>query len=207
VDEIPEALSEERSNNASTIFRGDQGLDVATWFQCYLVCTRHWDLHHIDEDGGGLNVSNSFHSHSHTIVEKGYTLKTTENNTHATLYLQIKQRNSNKVIKLSGRADYIVAREGSTYATYMDRAHILAVIKIQSQDDEELCELQMQVYLLIFMNIIRPSRLIGLLALKDGRVKAYKAIWDHESKAVYEQNDYFHVSNIGDVLHSLLSDA
>ena len=92
----------------------------------------------------------------------------------------------------------------------MDESHILCVIEIQSKHraaDEAVCEPQMQVYLLILMNKVRPTQLLGFLVLDDGRVKAFKARWDENSKGVYEKNDYFHVSCIGEMLHSLLTEA
>lgn len=120
------------------------------------------------------------------------------------MYLQIKHKSSGKVVILGGRADFIVSKGGSTYATHMDRDHILCVIEVQSKRDEARCELQMQVYLLILMNVVRPTRLLGFLVLDDGRVKAFKATWDKEGKGIYEQNDYFHVSLIGEVIHDLI---
>jgi hypothetical protein len=209
VDNIPDALREDVSNNASAIFNGTHAGEIAAWFSSYLVLPRGWDLHH-PVGGGGLNISNSFDAHKNQISERGYVLTDIGNSTHATNYLQIKHKSSNKVILLGGRADYIVSKAGSTYATYMDKNHILCVIEVQSkhgQSDVPSCELQMQVYLLILMNKVRPSRLLGLLVLDDGRVKAFKATWDASGQGIYEQNDYFHVSIIGDVLHALLSDA
>lgn len=82
--------------------------------------------------------------------------------------------------------------------------HPLVVIEIQSKPDEERCELQMQVYLLLLMNTRGLRRVFGILVYNDGRCRAYKASRDVGNNCVYEQDEIFYVCHIARVIADLL---
>jgi hypothetical protein len=152
VANIPESLvpEENKSCHASTMFNNK---DPATmkWFRENLVMPIEWFLDHPHDIPP--NASNKFEEQLPSFGRLGYKAWNIENRQHATSYLSLVSEADNSVITIGGRADYLITREEITAAQYFNS--ILCVIKIQSKHGDrntELCELQMQVYLLILMN-------------------------------------------------------
>lgn len=84
---------------------------------------------------------------------------------------------------IAGRVDFIVTRADATTVNYLNE--MLCVIEIQSKDNEDECELQMLVYLLIFMNTKKNlHQLVGFLVYKDGQCRAFKASRDAYNNCV-----------------------
>jgi hypothetical protein len=103
---------------------------------------------------------------------------------------------------IAGRADYLVTLADASQADYLNR--MLCVIVVQSKDDDELCELQMLVYLLIYMNTKHLKWLLGLLVYRDGQCRAFKATRGVDNDIIYAMNDRFHIAYMSDIFHDIV---
>eukprot|EP01038_Epipyxis_sp_PR26KG_P017366 gene17366-23987_t len=95
---------------------------------------------------------------------------------------------------IGGMADFVITYSNVTKARYLN--DILCVIEVQSKENEELCIMQMLVYLLILMNTKHLQKLVGFLVLNNGLCRAFKATRNENGDYLYEQNGLFHVSYI-----------
>ena len=68
--------------------------------------------------------------------------------------------------------------------------------------DIPLCEVQLQLYLMLAMNKLNLSAVVGFLVQDDGMCRTYKAS-RARSIIMYEQNDLVHIFRIADVLHNI----
>jgi hypothetical protein len=107
-------------------------------------------------------------------------------------------------ITIGGRADYLITKGNVSKAEYLNK--ILCVIEIQSRDGEELCQLQMQVYLLILMNTKHLHALVGFLIFKNGLCQAFKATIDEAGGCIFEMNDRFHICYLCTVMVDVLEE-
>ncbi len=73
---------------------------------------------------------------------------------------------------------------------------------MQSNSDEERCELQLMVCIFVFMNKYGLEQVVGFLICTDGQVRAYKASRT-PTNIMYEGADRFHVQHIKPVLNQL----
>ena len=109
-------------------------------------------------------------------------------------YLTIRHRSGRKIL-LSGLADFILTDQSADEADFL--FHTLVVIEIQSQPDDALSELQIQVYLLLIMNTRALQSVFGVLVYTDGRCRAYRASRGGlGNNCVYEQNGIFYVIHL-----------
>ena len=118
-------------------------------------------------------------------------------------YLTIRDRSGRKIL-LSGLADFILTDQSADEADFL--FHTLVVIEIQSQPDDALSELQIQVYLLLLMNTRALQSVYGVLIYTDGRCRAYWASRGGVgNNCVYEQNGIFYVIHLPQVIGGLLN--
>lgn len=204
VPSIPEGLipeDKDKSCHASPMFSNEP--DAINWFEDNLVKVKEWALDHsIDVPP---NATHRFTDQIEVFERMGYKVWNINNNQHATSYIKvISEANANHVITIAGRADYLVTKADVTKSEYQHKT--LCVIEIQSKPDTKLCELQMQVYLLILMNTKNLLALVGFLVLDDGQCRAFKATRDEAGGCMFEMNDTFHVTFIAEVMHKVLAD-
>jgi hypothetical protein len=115
---------------------------------------------------------------------------------------QVTCKSHQKLLKSS-----LLVEERIICCTAVNYLHsILCVIEIQSKEDIQKCELQMQVYLLILMNTKNLPALVGFLIFKDGNCRAFKATRDESGGCLFEMNDLFHVCHIAEVMCNILGD-
>jgi hypothetical protein len=146
VEFIPDSLypvEEDKSIHASNMFDG--GVEIVDWFRQNLVMAREWTLEHRSDILP--NSSNLFIDYCRSFEVLGYKLWNIEYKQHATSYLKVSLKsNPLRFITIGGRADYLITKSEITISEYLNK--ILCVIEIQSKQNIEKCELQMQVYLL-----------------------------------------------------------
>lgn len=205
VKDIPDTLlpeEEDKSCHASTMFN-DENPTTINWFRENLVMTQNWDLNHPNDVPP--NASNRFIDYHQTFAELGYKIWNIENKQHATSYLKVSCKdNTNKFITIAGRADYLITKRDITIAEYLNKT--LCVIEIQSKPDITLCELQMELYLVILMNTKHLRALVGFLVLDNGLCRAFKATRDDMGDCLFEMNDLVHLTYVAGVMHSVLQD-
>jgi hypothetical protein len=204
VNFIPDYLlnDDDESNHASTMFI-DTSHDVESWFYANLVRPIEWNLEHPDDPPPA--ASRSFLDYIETFSQYNYKVWDIQYKIHATTYLQLTSNlDISKTTFIAGRADFLVTPKSSSKATYL--SEMLCVIEIQSKTNEQQCELQMLVYLLILMNTKHLKKLVGFLVYNDGQCRAFKANRDIDNNCVYEINDRFHVSHIALMLNNILMD-
>jgi hypothetical protein len=203
VNDIPDALlpeEEDKSCHASTMFDDPRAIQ---WFRENLVIPQDWELDHPHDVPP--NASNRFPHYLDEFLSLGYKPWKIENKLHATSYLKvISNADNNKFITIAGRADYLITKTGVTVAEYLNKT--LCVIEIQSKPEVELCELQMQLYLLILMNTKHLPALAGFLILDNGQCRAYKASRDEMGDCLFEMNDLFHIAYLPRVMDEVLRD-
>lgn len=201
--DIPDALlpeEEDKSCHASTMFEDPMAIE---WFQNNLVLPHEWDLEHPNDVP--QHASTRFISYEAAFLRLGYKIWKIENKQHATSYLKVVSSNDdNKYIVIAGRADYLITKRDVTVAEYLNKT--LCVIEIQSKPQVNLCELQMQLYLLILMNTKRLSALAGFLILDNGQCRAFKASRDEMGDCLFEMNSLFHVCHLPEVMDRVVRD-
>jgi hypothetical protein len=172
---------------------------IIDWFHSNLVQRMEWNLEH--PDTAPSDASHDFNSYKHKFTELGYKVWDMQNKQHANSYIKLTSRENSRWTLLAGRADFLITTNDVTAADYLNK--ILCVIEIQSNDNEERCEMQMLVYLLILMNTRHLRELLGFLVYRNGLCRAFKASRNEDGNCVYEMNKTFHVVHIADVFHSL----
>jgi hypothetical protein len=118
----------------------------------------------------------------------------------------------NRVFDLSGRPDFMITHPTNKNGVKTTKASLLSdvlcIIEVQSKHrdkDIPMCEIQLQLYLVLAMNIGGLNSLIGFLVQDDGMCRTYRATRQPEA-LVYEQNDLVHVSHLPAVLTKLLAE-
>ena len=191
---------EDKSCYASTMFSNNP--DIIPWFKENLVMPREWQLDHPHDI---IPYSSYiFTDYFETLISLGYKAWKIENKQHATSYLKVTSQTDGSFITIGGRADYLITKSNVSIAEYLNK--ILCVIEIQSKDDEELCQLQMQVYLLILMNTKYLYALVGFLIFKNGQCQAFKATRDEAGGCIFEMNDRFHICYLCRVMVEVLEE-
>jgi hypothetical protein len=195
----PDGDDDDSSVHASTMFNTDTR-SRSQWFKETLVTPRAWELAHPNDVPMG--ATHLFSDYISSFV--GFRVWDIQNRQHATSYLRVSSVQDPLVFSIiGGRADYVVTSATSTLANYLNT--ILCVIEIQSKENENLCELQMLVYLLILMNTKHLPFLVGFLVRTDGQCRAFKATRDEFGGCIFEMNDLFHVSYIATIFNNILS--
>ena len=144
------------------------------------------------------NASNLFNNYIQNFKNNGYKVWCTQNNHHATSYLQLTSKQTSESILISGRADYLITPNHATKANYLNE-----IIEIQSKDDEELCINQMLIYLLILMNTKNLKQVIGFWIYSNG---LYSKSYQRSQWELYAwQNDSFHLTYIFQIFQFVLS--
>jgi hypothetical protein len=200
VTSIPDSLlpaEEDKSCHASTMFNGNT--EIISWFRENLVMPRDWEVEHPHDI-----LPNSSNVFADYVNHLGFRAWNIENKQHATSYLKVTSTSNRSFVTIGGRADYLITNLDVTVAEYLNK--ILCVIEIQSKEDEELCQLQMQVYLLILMNTKHLSALVGFLIFKNGQCQAFKATRDETGGCIFEMNDRFHICYLSKIMVCILKE-
>lgn len=213
VDTIPQVLLDafnaRGSVHASTILNhssAQEQVDLMTWIKDNIVSPVEFDLDH--DHTVPPNVSSTFPIGSFEAL--GYTVWDVGSNAAFACRAKFVQRNDvSRVFDLSGRADYIITRRTDSRGALTTKADLLhsalCIVEVQSKHrskDIPLCEIQLQLYLLLAMNIGGLRGAIGFLVQDDGMCRTYRATRQPVS-ILYEQNDLVHVSHIAQVMHNL----
>ena len=196
---LPENLQnvEDGSNHASQIFKGND--DMRTYFSNELVRTTEWNLEHSNDMD--FSKSRNVKDYSNEFAAHNFKLWDIQNKQEAICRLNLKDK-IGKTSEISGRADYLITASTITRAELLISP--LCVIEVQSNDDQTSCELQLLTYMLLLLNTKGLHKLLGFLVLNDGRCRTFRASRSMEENVLYEQNDYCHVSQILDILLSLM---
>jgi len=204
VETIPDSLlhgEEDESNHASTMFNSDTAV-VKQWFRNNLVMPRDWELEHPNDIPAGASNKFDYHVYRSAFANAGFKLWDIQNKIHATSYIELTTVNEpSQSALIGGRADYLVTRIDANKANYLSK--ILCIIEVQSKEKEDLCELQMQVYLLILMNTKHLRALVGFAVFRNGQCRAFKATRDEGGGCVFEMNDRFHVTYIAQIFEEI----
>jgi hypothetical protein len=176
--------------------------EIIPWFQQSLVMARDWELDHPHDILP--NSSRIFADYGEALEALGYKAWKIENKQHATSYLKVTSKTNGSFVTIGGRADYLITKNNVSVAEYLNK--ILCVIEIQSKVDEELCQLQMQVYLLILMNTKHLPALVGFLIFNDGQCQAFKATRDEAGGCIFAMNDRFHICYLCTVMVDVLQE-
>lgn len=203
VNSIPDTLfpeDEDKSCHASTMFNSDPV--AVNWFKENLVMAREWTLDHPHDIPE--HATHRFTDQLTSFENIGYKVWNIENKIHATGYIKVTSKANGSHIVIAGRADYLITRRSVTVAEYLHK--VLCVVEVQSRPDREICELQMQVYLLILMNTKHLPALVGFLVFNDGQCRAFKGTRDEGGGCMFEMNDLFHVGYIAQVMDSIVQE-
>lgn len=197
--------------HASSILK-EEGRDiVASWIRRNLVSPDEFELVH--DHSVPPDHTNDFKDYIASFEDRGFLVWNVKNDAEMTCRVKFVQRNDkSKVCDLSGRPDFLITPSKSksdVVTTMADRLHCtICIIELQSKHpdkDIRLCEVQLQLYLMIYMNRYGLPAVVGFLVQDDGRCRTYKAIRQPQS-IMYEQNDLVHVSHIAEVLRVLWED-
>jgi len=146
--------------------------------------------------------------------DRGYSVWNVENDAEMTCRVKFIQRNDkSRICDLSGRPDFIITpskrKSDGVVTTKADRLFCaVCIIVVQSKHrdkDIPLCEVLLQLYLMLVMIMYALPTVVGFLVQDDGMCRTYKAIRLPES-IMYEQNDLVHVSHIAEVFRVLWKD-
>lgn len=187
-----------RSVHASTVLSKDSDDSLKQWIEDNIISCSEWSCSHPDDYPPSLknwNMSDYFE----TFAEFGLKIFDINNRSEFNFGLKLID-STGECINLKGRADYLV---GDITSTIVDVQYWMkCVIEFQSNPKVSDCELQLQLYLVLVMNL-RPALpgVLGVLVLRDGRCRAYKAT-RNGGNIMYEQNDTFHVQYIAEVIHN-----
>jgi hypothetical protein len=185
---------------------------VASWIEHNVVAPEFFELDH--DHSVPPNLTNDLKDYHANFEERGYSVWNVENDAEMTCRVKFVQRNNkSRVCDLSGRPDFIITpskrKSDGVVTTKADRLFCtVCIIEVQSKHrdkDIPLCEVQLQLYLMLVMNIYGLPAVVGFLVQNDGMCRTYKAIRQPES-IMYQQNDLVHVSHIAEVLCALLND-
>jgi len=215
VDDIPDVLlavfASKGSVHASSILNGSQEEReiVASWIKRNLVAPDFFELDH--DHSVPLNSTKYLKDYVASFEARGYSVWNVENDAEMTCRVKFVQRNDkSRVCDLSGCPDFIITpskrKSDGVVTTKADRKFCtVCVIEVQSkhgENDISLCEVQLQLYLMLVMNMGDLKAVVGFLVQDDGMCRTYKAT-RKPTAIMYEQNDLVHVSHIAEVLHVL----
>jgi hypothetical protein len=188
---------------ASSVFNHDENFSLRVWFQQRLLNLGVWeDCPHPPDDA--IIAPGAQHQFSHYIREieaLGLKVWAVENDRSSNMYLNLHD-SQERLIALTGRPDYLISASANTRANFLEKTKF--VIEVQSQWNLELCEYQIQLYLLILMNIRGLTNVYGFLVQQDGNCRAYRAFRDAAGNGMYERNEVFHVSHLANLIRILL---
>ena len=189
--------------HASNVFNHDEDGTLRVWFQQRLLNIKTWvDCPH---PADVANIApGALHQFCHYIREiEALDLKVwaIETDPGSNMYLNLHD-SLGRLIMLAGRPDYLISAAATTRANFLDKTK--CVIEVQSQKNLEICEYQIQLYLLVLMNIRGLTNVYGFLVREDGNCRAYRAFRGAEGDCMYEENDVFHVSHLAQVIRMLL---
>jgi hypothetical protein len=192
VDEIPEGLLEDetKSNSASNMFSTDE---LKVWFRNLINPSELVFDHPIDADNDP-DAARNFEHYIGEIENDGFRVWDVQNRIDANTRLVLESNGTS--VTISGRPDFLICSRDSVLGNYLWKT--CCIVEMQSNDDEERCELQLMVYIFVFMNKYGLDQVVGFLIYNDGQVRAYKASRS-PTNIVYEENDRFHIQHIGDV--------
>lgn len=219
VDDIPDVLlavfAAKGSVHASSILNGSSQEErdiVSSWIKRNLVAPEDFELDH--DHSVPPDQTNDFKDYLVNFEDRGYSVWNVENDVEMTCRVKFVQRNDkSRVCDLSGRPDFIITpskrKSDGVVTTKADRLFCtVCIIEVQSKHrdkDIPLCEVQLQLYLMLVMNMYALPAVVGFLVQDDGMCRTYKATRQPES-IMYEQNDLVHVSHIAEVLRVLWED-
>lgn len=219
VGDIPDVLlavsALKGSVHASSILNGSSQEErdiVASWITRNLVAPEHFNLDH--DHSVPPNQPNDLKYYHANFEDCGFTVWNVENDAEMTCRVKFVQRDDkSRMCDLSGRPDFIITpkkrKSDGVVTTRADRLFCtVCVIEVQSKHrdkDIQLCEVQLQLYLMLVMNMYALPAVVGFLVLDDGMCRTYKAT-RQPTAIMYEQNDLVHVSHIAEVLRVLWED-
>ena len=204
---FPQSLLDRRTENgsvhASSVFNHDEDGTLRVWFQQRLLNIGIWeDCPHPPDVA--IIAPDARHNFRHYIQEiEALDLKvwSIESDRGSNMYLNLHDSHGRLVV-LAGRPDYLISASATTRANFLENTK--CVIEVQSQENLDRCEYQIQLYLLILMNIRGLTNVYGFLVRLDGNCRAYRAFRGAEGDCMYEENDVFHVSHLANVIRMLL---
>ena len=189
--------------HASNVFNYDEDGTLRIWFQQRLLNLGAWEeCPH--PPGVAIIAPGAHHQFRHYIREiEALDLKVwaIEKDQGSNMYLNLHDSHG-RLVALAGRPDYLISAAATTRANFLEKTK--CVIEVQSQWNLDLCEYQIQLYLLILMNIRGLTNVYGFLVRQDGNCRAYRAFRGAEGNCMYEENDVFHVSHLANVIRMLL---
>lgn len=214
VNDIPEEFlrtyAEKGSVHASTILNISSKKEqdyLAGWIKDNVVSPVDFELDHDHSIPPG--ASNSFCRDS--FERLGYAVWDIGSDATMTCRAKFVQRDDRtRTFDLSGRADYAITNRVNADGVVTSKADILrtalCIVEVQSKhrtQDIFQCEIQLQLYLLLAMNMGCLPAAIGFLVQDDGMCRTYRATRQPGS-IMYEQNDLVHVSHIAKVMQKLI---
>jgi len=217
VDFIPDVFLDTFAKNgsvhASSVLNGSQHERnyLSQWIRTNIVSPEAFVLDH--DHSIPLNISNNFDDYRIHFVERDFVVWNVGNDNEMTCRVNFVQRNDNtRLFELSGRPDYIITARARTNGILLTKAdrfnYALCIIEVQSKHrdrDIPSCEVQLQLYIMLAMNVYGLRAVVGFLVQDNGMCRTYKASRNPES-IMYEQNDLVHVSKIADVFLHLKED-
>lgn len=205
--EFPQSLLDQRSDDysvhASSVFNHDEDGYLRIWFRQRLLDLGVWSwCPHPPEDA--VIAHDAHHDFPHYIPDitaLNLTVFRMEKNRGSYSYLNIHDP-LGRVVALAGRPDYVISAPNTTKANFLYMAE--CVIVVQSQQSLELCEYQIQIYLLILMNVRGLMNIYGFLVRLDGNCRAYRCFRGVDGSGMDEEDSVFHVSHLAYVIWELL---
>lgn len=198
VHEIPEGLIEDenKSNSASTMFSSEV---VKVWFR-NLINAADLDFNHPEESDNDPQAPRNFDAYIPRFQSDGFKVWDVQSRLDANTSLVLEC--NGRCVTISGRPDFLICDGNSVKGNFL--SYTRGIVEVQSNPDEELCELQLMVYMYVYMNKYYLDQVVGFLVYTDGQVRAYKASRDPHS-IMYEENDRFDVQHIDDVFRQLIA--
>lgn len=216
VNAIPQvfldAFADKGSVHASSILNyssvQEQSALVA-WIKDNVVSPVYFELDHDHSIPPG--AMNSFSAQSFEAL--GYVVWDIGFDATMTCRAKFVQRNDiTRVFDLSGRSDYIITRRTTPLGIVTTKkadllSSALYIIEVQSKHRDKdilMCEIQLQLDLLLAMNVGGLPAAVGFLVQDDGMCRTYRAT-RQPAAVMYEQNDLVHVSHLAVVMHKVLA--
>jgi len=214
VNDIPNALlstfAQQGSVHASSIYKGTSNEEerrfLGQWIRENLVSPTEFQLDH--DHSLPPNLSANLEVYRPQFLHRGFEMWDVENDDECNYRFKFAQQNDvTKVFLLSGRPDFVITRaayDGVVALKTDCSLRPLCIVVVQSKHrdrDIPFCEVQLQLYLMLAMNKLNLSAVVGFLVQDNGMCRSYKA--SRARSIMYEQNDLVHVSRIADVLHSI----
>lgn len=209
-DQVYNLMNDKGSVHASSVL--DKGTDqesgiVLSWIQDYIVSPVPFELNLSlanDDDAQDGFVNNSYR-----FQELNYVVWDVQHDQDATCRLKFYEIDQpHRCFTLSGCPDYLITPVLDSNAAPITKSNFLqytrGIIEIQSKEkDEDMfkCEIQIQLYLTLMMNLGLQS-LVGFLVQRDNQCRTYKAK-RNAGGIIYEQNDLVHVSELAGIFHQL----